>query len=133
VQEAEIVKMFRILIGVDDNQPQRLRVFPRMPYGWNEIAVERYPVFFENPGKTETALMQYKLVRSADRMTLEISSNKELGAVAIRLGPFDRQPTASNVLINGRSPDNATVQHSGDSWWVGFDAKVGPARIISRN
>ena len=133
VQEAEIVKMFRILIGVDDNQPQRLRIFPRMPYGWNEIAVERYPVLSENLGKTETVLMQYKLERSANRMTLEISSNKELGPIPIRLGPFNQQPRATSVLINGRSPDNATVQYSGDSWWVEFSAKVGPARVIRRN
>jgi hypothetical protein len=87
----------------------------------------------ENLGKTETVLMQYKLERSANRMTLEISSNKELGPISIRLGPFNQQPRATSVLINGRSPDNATVQYSGDSWWVEFSAKVGPARVIRRN
>jgi hypothetical protein len=132
VQEAEIVKMFRVLIGVDDNRPERLRIFPRMPYSWNEMAVERYPVLFEDQGKTESAFIEYKLERSAGRMTLEISSDKVLGAVAIRLGSFNQQPRVTNVSVNGQSPDRATVQYSGDSWWVGFDAKVRPVKATKR-
>ena len=126
VQEAEVVKAMRIVIGVDDTQPDRLRVLPRMPYGWNEIAVESYPLLFEHMGKTEPALMHYKLDRLAGRMNIEISSNKELGPIAIRLGPFDKRPGGTNVRINGRLPENATVQYSGDSWWVGFKASIGP-------
>ena len=60
VQEAEIVKIFRILIGVDDNEPKRLRVMPRMPYGWTEIAVDRYPALVESDGKIETAQLHYE-------------------------------------------------------------------------
>ena len=133
VQEAEIVKALRIMIGMDDTEPSRLRLLPRMPYGWNEIAVERYPVLTEHAGKTETALMQYKLERVAGRMNLDISSSKELGPVSMRLGPFVRKPSGTDVLINGRSPDNAAVVQSGDSWWVGFKATVGPARVTNRN
>jgi hypothetical protein len=127
VQEAEIIKALRIVIGVDDNQPDRLRVFPRMPYDWNEIAVEKYPILVSREGKTETALLQYKLERTAGRMNFDISSDKDLGPIAIRLGPFSKQPTISAVRINGRLPANATVQYSGDSWWVGCKVLVGSA------
>jgi hypothetical protein len=127
VQEAEIVKALRIVIGVDDNQPDRLRVFPRMPYGWNEIAVEKYPILVSREGKTETALLQYMLERTAGRMTFDISADKDLGPVVIRLGPFDKQPTISAVRINGRLPESATVQQSGDSWSVGVKVPIGPA------
>ena len=126
VQEAEIVKALRIVIGVDDNEPDRLRVFPRMPYGWSEIAIEKYPILFSRDGKMETALLHYKLERAAGRMNFDISSDKGLGPIAIRLGPFDKQPTISAVRINGRVPENASVQQSGDSWWVGFKVPVGP-------
>jgi hypothetical protein len=132
VQEAEIVKALRIVIGVDDNQPDRLRLIPRMPYGWNEIAVERYPVLFEHMGRMSTALMRYKLERSGGRMDLELSSDKDLGPIAIRLGPFDRQPGVSNVRINGRLPDNAAFLFSGDSWWVEFKAMIGPAAGLNQ-
>ena len=129
VQEAEIVKAMRIVIGVDDTEPGRIRLLPRMPYGWNEIAVERYPVLTEHAGKTETALMQYKLERAAGRMVLEASSSKELGPLWIRLGPFDQKPSVASVLINGGSPENAAIVRSGDSWWIGFKARVGLARV----
>lgn len=126
VQEAEIVKVFRILIGVDDTQPQRLRILPRMPYGWSEMAVDKYPALVERQGKTETALMHYDLRRAADRMSLEISSDKKLGLVELRLGPFEKQPQTSNVLVNGKHPAEPSIEKSGDSWWMSFKAPVDP-------
>jgi len=132
VQEAEIVKALRLVIGVDDTQPQRLRIFPRMPYGWNEIEVEQYPALFTRAGKTDTALVHYRLERSAARMNLNISSDKELGPVTIRVGPFAHRPNSSSVRVNGRSPTGESVQHSGDSWWVTFTKPVGPGTDITQ-
>jgi hypothetical protein len=127
VQEAEIVKMFRLLIGVDDNQPQRLRIIPRMPYGWNEIAVSKYPAFVEQNGIRETALLHYDLRRTGRSMTLDISTDRPLGPISMRLGPFQEQPAASDVLVNGEHPLDAQIAQSGDSWWVSFTTPIGPA------
>jgi hypothetical protein len=118
VQEAEIVKALRLVIGVDDTRPDRLQFYPRMPYDWNEIAVTDYPVLYENAGKTTTAHVAYKLKRAGKRMKLEIHTDHDVGPVTMRLGPFEKQPAVSDVRINGRSPVGATVQHSGDSWWI---------------
>lgn len=126
VQEAEIIKAMRIMIGVDDTRPGRLQFFPRMPYGWSEVAVEKYPVLFERSGKSEIALLRYKLNRSGDAMKLTISSDKELGPVVMRLGPFEREASASAVLVNGTHPQ-VTVEQSGDSWWARFTMAVGSA------
>jgi hypothetical protein len=123
VQEGEIVKALRIMIGVDDTRPDRLRFFPRMPYGWNKIAVEKYPILFERSGKMETAFIHYKLERSNNKMKLEITSDKALGAVDVRLGPFERQPGMSGVRVNGKF-QNITVEQSGDSWWARFTMSV---------
>lgn len=126
VQEAEIIKALRMVIGVDDTHPSRLQVFPRMPYDWNEIAVQKYPVLFERQGTMDTTFMRYTLERSSSRMKLEITSDKNLGPVTIRLGPFEKQPNANSVRANGKLPADASVQHSGDSWWVRFTTPVGP-------
>jgi hypothetical protein len=96
-----------------------------MPYGWSEMAVEKYPVLFERSEKMETALMHYKLERSTKGMNLAIASDKELGPVAMRLGPFEKQPDVSNIQVNGKSQEGS-VEHSGDSWWVRFTTPVGP-------
>jgi hypothetical protein len=126
VQEAEIVKALRIVIGVDDTQPQRVRIFPRMPYGWNEIAVQKYPVLFKRAGKTDTALLHYKLERRDAQMNLNVSSDKVLGSVTARIGPFAQRPSASSVRVNGKPPARPSIEHSGDSWWVRFTMTVGP-------
>ena len=126
VQEAEIVKIFRILIGVDDTKPQRLRVMPRLPYGWTEMAVDKYPALVDQGREVETAFLNYDLQRAANGINLKISSDRKIGAVAFRLGPFEKPPQVASVVINGKQPVDATVEQSGDSWWVSFHAVVGP-------
>ena len=126
VQEAETVKALRMVIGVDDTQPERIQVFPRMPYDWNEIVIDNYPVLFEHMGKTDTAVIRYKLTRTTNRMDLNISADKELGDTTIRLGPFKRQPSPSSIQVNGDVPTETSIRHSGDSWWVRFTTSVGP-------
>jgi hypothetical protein len=133
VQEAEIVKVFRILIGVDDTQPQRLRVMPRLPYGWAEMKASQYPALVERNGKTETVFLRYDLQRVAGHMSLEISADRQLGKVAMRLGPFEKRPVNSDLLVNGKHPAESSIEQSGDSWWVSFDATVGPAAVSNKN
>lgn len=128
VQEAEIVKTLRMVIGVDDTQPGRLQFYPRMPYDWKEITVNKYPVLFENSGKLQNTFLNYNLVRSNNGMKLEISADEALGPVVMRLGPFEKKPEISKISVNGQSPTGAVVEHSGDSWWVRFSANVGIAK-----
>ncbi len=124
VQEMEIVKTLRLVLGVDDTHPERIQFYPRMPYGWNEIAVEKYPVLFEASGKIQIAKLHYKLVRSGDGMQLEIGADKELGPVAMRLGPFAKRPKASSIRLNEHVPAGASIERNGDSWWLKFKASV---------
>jgi hypothetical protein len=126
VQEAEIIKALRIMIGVDDTESDRLRIYPRMPYGWSEMRVDQFPALVASQGKIETALMHYRLTRTGRQMILDISADRRLGAVAVRLGPFESQPRASDVLLNGQHPAESVIAKSGDSWWVSFTAQVGP-------
>jgi hypothetical protein len=125
VQEAEIVKMLRLVIGIDDTQPDRLRFYPRMPGDWNEITVKKYPVLFQRSGIIETASLQYELKRAGGSMKLQMSADKALGPVAMRLGPFDDQPRISEISVNGHNPTGAVIEHSGDSWWVSFTQNIG--------
>ncbi|HXS13620.1 MAG TPA: hypothetical protein VN734_13010 [Acidobacteriaceae bacterium] len=125
VQEAEIIKALRIVIGVDDVHPNRLQFFPRMPFGWNEIAVNTYPIVFEHAGKTHTAQLHFKLRRLGENMELEIASDKQLGPVTARLGPFPNRPHRSFIRVNGIH-NEASAEHSGDSWWMRLTIAVGP-------
>jgi hypothetical protein len=128
VQEAEMVKMLRLVIGVDDTQPDRLQFYPRMPYDWNEIAVTKFPVLVENSSETTTTFLQYKLKRVNGGMRLEISADKAIGPVAVRLGPMNKEPEISKIHVNGQEPPGAHAERSGDSWWVRFTTNIGAAK-----
>ena len=58
-------------------------------------------------------------------MNFDISADKSIGAVPVRLGPFKNSPSPSSVLINGKHPEGATVSHSGDSYWVSCTTTLG--------
>ncbi|HTV42310.1 MAG TPA: hypothetical protein VMF08_17200 [Candidatus Sulfotelmatobacter sp.] len=124
VQEGETIKTLRLVIGADDTHPARLQFYPRMPYDWNEIAVKKYPVVFENSGNLETAFLQYTLKRASHGMKLQIHADKDLGIVGMRLGPFEKAPKPSDIRVNGKTPTDATVLQSGDSWWIKFTAPI---------
>lgn len=124
VQEAEIVKTLRLVIGVDDTQPGRLQFYPRMPLNWNEITVNKYPVLIGNSGELETTFLHYKLKRSRSGMDLEIGSEKPLGPMAMRFGPFIEAPNTAKIRVNGQIPRNIIVERSGDSWWAQFVIEV---------
>lgn len=127
VQEAEIVKALRIVIGVDDSRPRHLRILPRMPYGWTEMGVAKYPVLVDINGKMSTAHVDYHLLRAHGHMRLSVSADRELGPVSFRVGPFAEYPFASDTVVNGKSlAADASVGKSGDSWWVSFTLPVGP-------
>ena len=135
VQEGETIKTLRLVIGLDDTHPllrrayggqaRRLQFYPRMPYDWNEIAVEKYPIVFEDSGKVKTALLRYTLKRAGHGMKLKMSADQDLGIVGMRLGPFEKKPAASDVQVNGHALTDAVILQSGDSWWVKFAAAVG--------
>lgn len=122
VQEAEIIKTLRIVVGIDDTEPNRLQLLPRPPYGWREVTVQKYPVEVERSGHLESAQISYKLRRSGSHMRFDLSANQPLGSIAVRLGPFAKKPKASDVRVNGEISIGARVEYSGDSWWVAFRA-----------
>jgi hypothetical protein len=126
VQEGETIKTLRLVMGVDDTQPGRLQFYPRMPYDWNEIAVDKYPVFHEKAGASETAFLHYQLRRTGSGMRLQISADRDLGLAAMRLGPFEKPPKTSDVQVNGQTPAGASIEQSGASWWLKFALPVGP-------
>jgi hypothetical protein len=103
--------------------PDRLQFYPRMPFNWNEITVKKYPVLFENSGKTDSTFLHYRLKRTRNGMDLEIGTEKALSPVAMRLGPFDEPPDAAQIRVNGQIPRNIVIEHSGDAWWARFTSE----------
>lgn len=137
VQQAEIVKALRVVLGIDDTSPNVLRLSPRMPLGWTSISVEKYPAVIS---RGAIANLAYTLSRTRERWRLDLSSDKALPAVEMRIGPLSsgssdskawRDRVAASVLVNGEHV-RADVVRSGDSWWVKLSAPAGQTKLEVR-
>ena len=124
VQEAEIVKALRLVIGIDDTQGHPLRIVPRLPYGWTRITVDSYPALITVGKSTRLASINYELTCNHGGMRLRLRSDKPLALVDLRLGPFESAPDKDAVTLDGQ-PAKAQVARSGDSWWVCLAAPCG--------
>lgn len=118
VQQAEIVKALRIVIGVDDTSTDALRICPRLPNGWTGIDVTDYPVLISRAGKPETARVSYKLRRVGSGTELALTSDIPLGKIDLRLGPFPAHMKSARVYADG-STYRVAARYSGDSAWIG--------------
>jgi hypothetical protein len=99
VQQAEIIKCARLLIGLDDLDPASgLNLVPRLPAGWNNMSVTGYPVAVTDfRGHPLRSVVDYSYRRSGTgyHLTLECSDDFRLGVA--RIGPF----SSENIRFNG--------------------------------
>jgi len=118
VQQAETMKTLRLVMGIDNSDPKQLGLFPRMPKGWTSISVNEYPVWIQDENSTKRIHLKYLLERNESGMTLDLSTESSLaGGVAVRFGPFEKEPDSSKVTLNGKNIQ-AKPEKSGDSFWI---------------
>jgi hypothetical protein len=115
----EATKAARIMLGVDDNDPDHLRLLPRFPAEWTEARIKRWPVLTG----TARQFMDYSYLRADGSEVFEYSFDAAPPALSIRLGPY----AASRVRecrVNG-TPVDARLRLSGDSHWLWVRAAPG--------
>jgi len=91
VQQAEIVKAGRLLIGLDDLNPKGgLNIIPRLPATWQKIDVQKYPVIATdlkgNSVRSEVTYI-YKRIENGFEFSLEANDAIKMGN--LRMGPFN--------------------------------------------
>jgi len=91
--------------GVDDTDASMLRILPRVPEPLTGIEVSNFLAIVEQVGKVRIARISFNYVRN-ERFTL--SSDRNLPALAIRLGPFDSESAARAGARNGAFPAGST-------------------------
>lgn len=115
VQEAEIVKAFRLILGWDDTRPEALRWRPRLPLDWQGMSVRNLPVVVATPTGSPVAHVTAELRREGDTLRYSVSADRDLGDIPARIGPFRAKPA------------QASAHRSGDAWWIDLPIHVGPA------
>lgn len=87
VQEAEIIKVFSLVAGLDDSKPDCLTIMPRIPWEWNVISVENLP-FTTADGTKGVVSYRMKHDRSRRISCFTLSSSIPLMNLDVRIGPF---------------------------------------------
>jgi len=110
---ADSQKALRLMLGIDDNNPDYLRLIPRYPSSWNQMSISEYPVL---TGK-ERQKIKYSYYRSKSLQTFEYGFEKPVKKMSLRLGPVPVGKEVSIVKVNGKKIEFESVR-SGNSRWV---------------
>lgn len=101
VQQGEIIKVIRLLIGIDDLSPDRgLRLIPRLPDTFDTLEAKQYPVLAScEEGKMTVAVdMSFKREDGGYRLTL--NSAHALHLDQVRVGPFSKDREIEHILCS---------------------------------
>ncbi len=118
-QQVEILKVIRLITGVDDLTPGRLTLVPRLPAGLTEVNVAAYPVL---DGTDQHAQVSYRLERRQDGLVFECH-RRGTNPLRVRLGPFP-----ADARLRTTPPPTRTVQ-SGKWAWFEFSGEALECRV----
>ena len=118
VQEAENIKSIRLLVGVEDLNPDKLRILPRLPAGITNMNVEDYHLTTKSNGKPKRISADINFSRSTTEDVFEISASEIFDSLSVRLGPYKNNVTQVLVKIDNQKSRDLKTFISGDSKWV---------------
>jgi len=118
VQQAEIVKAARLLIGLDDLDPVHgLTVIPRLPSTWKTINVQDYPIVaVDKEGNTIRTTINYDYERTENGFHFTMKPAETIRIARIRLGPFASQDVK---ISGGKYP--VAIQKIRNQFFVNID------------
>lgn len=122
---ADSTKAIRLMLGIDDNDPEHLRFVPRYPMGWDKMHLGKYPV---TTGHIRQ-FVSYRYLRENDRHTFSFELDLPVGNISIRLGPLPLDLKAVSARLNNREVP-CEVLCSGDSSWVWVGNISGKSGIV---
>lgn len=89
VQEAEIIKAFRLVAGIDDSDPRILRIIPRLPWKWDGITAENFP-FVAPDGTIGRLSFSMQHDRAGKTSSFHLHSSIPIAKAEVRVGPFPK-------------------------------------------
>lgn len=110
-----------VCAGVDDTNPNELKIMPRVPAPLNGIEVENYFTLIASGGGLDTARIYYHYKYDA---VFTLTSDKPLPTLSLRVGPY-AQERAEFLVERLDFPVGSTqrIERSGhadgqDAWWI---------------
>ncbi len=122
VQQGEIIKCARILIGLDDLKPEEgLNIIPRLPNTWVSLEVTNYNVTVITDGKRKNIPLSMKYERTDKGYKLKFNAKKPVKIKTVRFGPFE---TNIQDIVVKCQYNSRRVEMSGKSFiYVDIDSE----------
>jgi hypothetical protein len=124
---ADSTKALRLMLGVDDNHADHLRLVPRYPASWTSMSIKDFPAL-TGPARQRIA---YRYERSSTGHRFHFEFEQPVARFSIRLGPV---PRGKKLLRASRDGDQALpceVVNSGDSRWVWLRNQQGQSGTVT--
>jgi hypothetical protein len=111
-----------ICAGVDDTDPNDLKIMPRVPKPLEGIEVENFFTLVPEKKGLGIARLAYSYQRGG---RFELTSNRPLPTLSVRLGPFSGKEEANAALAEGSFPKASSqrLDQTGhfegrEAWWI---------------
>jgi len=127
----EATKAMRLMLGVDDNDSEHIRLVPRYPATWTRMEIKDWPVLTGS----DRQKLRYTYERSAERHRFVYAFEQPLKRLSVRLGPIPEGAVVSRATVLGRDIQ-ADIEPSGDSRWVwirDLDKATGEIDLVLQN
>jgi len=110
---ADSHKALRLMIGIDDNNPEHLKLVPRFPIAWDTVSVGSVPVLTGEKRQN----IAYTYSRNQEKQVFEYTFDTLVNSFDVRLGPIPAGKSVKNVFLNGKAIPFEQL-NSGDSNWI---------------
>lgn len=128
VQQAEIVKVGRLILGID-TLGEKMRFVPRLPKTFSGVSVENYPVAYRKDGKLIEFEMNYSYKRVDGGYSLEVKAEKGAEIDYLRVGPLDKN-SALTIECNEKIQKTLRKEIAENCYlYVTVDKKINDLKI----
>ena len=125
-QQASIMKVIRLVIGVDDTNPKGLTLIPRIPKSWKGLSVNKFPAWVEAGDEgVKRVDLKFNYELGDNKASFKLEATDILPETLLRLGPFDSKISKNTkVKLDGKLI-KFKVTKSGDSNWIRIKIPTG--------
>jgi hypothetical protein len=110
---ADSQKALRLMLGIDDNNSDHLRIIPRFPASWNQTSISDFPVLTGSKRQK----IKYTYTRDVTGQVFNFGFESPVTNMSLRLGPIPAGKEILKATLNGQMVMFENL-FSGDSRWI---------------
>ncbi|OVE82200.1 hypothetical protein BVY04_01645 [bacterium M21] len=127
-----LFKMARMIAGIDDHDINVLKIHPRLPLNWKSMKLDDWSVSHDYGGLDFIAEYDLTYERVGTTYNVELTGNRPLKNIEIRIGPFPSSTRNVHISMDGKKTLVKADQVNGSRWATVTAKRVLKLRISAR-